>query len=82
MHNLGLFVIQKNKKTMIKEKGKEICQRVLDTNHGFLRFVFMVEKVYNKSDRRFANILVLPKAKTQGDLRWKEKNFYRFTAIL
>jgi len=25
-------VIQKNKKTMIKEKGKEICQRVLDTN--------------------------------------------------
>ena len=32
MHNLGLFVIQKNKKTMIKEKGKEICQRVLDTN--------------------------------------------------
>ena len=42
----------------------------------------MVEKVYNKSDRRFANILVLPKAKTQGDLRWKEKNFYRFTAIL
>jgi len=27
-----LFVIQKNKKTMIKEKGKEICQRVLDTN--------------------------------------------------
>ena len=50
--------------------------------YGFLRFVFMVEKVYNKSDRRFANILVLPKAKTQGDLRWKEKNFYRFTAIL
>ena len=32
MHNLGLFVIQKNKKTMIKEKGKEICQRVLDKN--------------------------------------------------
>jgi len=32
VHNLGLFVIQKNKKTMIKEKGKEICQRVLDTN--------------------------------------------------
>ena len=31
-HNLGLFVIQKNNKTMIKEKGKEICQRVLDTN--------------------------------------------------
>jgi len=29
-----LFVIQKNKKTMIKEKGKEICQRVLDTNCG------------------------------------------------
>jgi len=27
-------VIQKNKKTMIKEKGKEICQRVLDTNVG------------------------------------------------
>jgi len=26
-------VIQKNKKTMIKEKGKEICQRVLDTNY-------------------------------------------------
>jgi len=25
-------VVQKNKKTMIKEKGKEICQRVLDTN--------------------------------------------------
>ena len=25
-------MIQKNKKTMIKEKGKEICQRVLDTN--------------------------------------------------
>ena len=32
VHNLGLFVIQKNIKTMIKEKGKEICQRVLDTN--------------------------------------------------
>ena len=31
-YNLGLFVVQKNKKTMIKEKGKEICQRVLDTN--------------------------------------------------
>ena len=30
-------MIQKNKKTMIKEKGKEICQRVLDTNR-FLRF--------------------------------------------
>ena len=30
-----LFVIQKNKKTMIKEKGKEICQRVLDTNMLF-----------------------------------------------
>jgi len=27
-------VIQKNKKTMIKEKGKEICQRVLDTNYA------------------------------------------------
>ena len=29
-------MIQKNKKTMIKEKGKEICQRVLDTNHKIL----------------------------------------------
>jgi len=28
-------VIQKNKKTMIKEKGKEICQRVLDTNKAY-----------------------------------------------
>ena len=27
-------MIQKNKKTMIKEKGKEICQRVLDTNYN------------------------------------------------
>ena len=34
-------MIQKNKKTMIKEKGKEICQRVLDTNWG----VIFVEKV-------------------------------------
>ena len=25
-------MVQKNKKTMIKEKGKEICQRVLDIN--------------------------------------------------
>ena len=31
-------MIQKNKKTMIKEKGKEICQRVLDTNHLFRVF--------------------------------------------
>jgi len=35
-----LFVIQKNKKTMIKEKGKEICQRVLDTN----KKIIIVEK--------------------------------------
>ena len=44
MHNLGLFVIQKNKKTMIKEKGKEICQRALDTNivtTGFDFFQFL-----------------------------------------
>ena len=41
-------MIQKNKKTMTKEKGKEICQRVLDTN----QIEFKGEKVsklcYNK----------------------------------
>ena len=47
MHNLGLFVIQKNKKTMIKEKGKEICQRVLDTNKNKLILDFISEKIYN-----------------------------------
>ena len=31
-------MIQKNKKTMIKEKGKEICQRVLDTNVFISKF--------------------------------------------
>ena len=47
MHNLGLFVIQKNKKTMIKEKGKEICQRVLDTNLFIFQVAYYLDLAYN-----------------------------------
>ena len=58
MHNLGLFVIQKNKKTMIKEKGKEICQRVLDTN-GFEDEVGIEVKILYTCN---ANIIAITKA--------------------
>ena len=50
MHNLGLFVIQKNKKTMIKEKGKEICQRVLDTNYIIKEFEYQTSNAYSYCD--------------------------------
>jgi len=40
-------VIQKNKKTMIKEKGKEICQRVLDTNFINHMIAYVNEQCYN-----------------------------------
>ena len=42
-----MFVIQKNKKTMIKEKGKEICQRVLDTNIVNVKFENYYRIKYN-----------------------------------
>ena len=45
-------MIQKNKKTMIKEKGKEICQRVLDTNRSIKPFYFFSSKVYNGFDEK------------------------------
>ena len=40
-------MIQKNKKTMIKEKGKEICQRVLDTNFTEFKLDFYVVISYH-----------------------------------
>ena len=40
-------MIQKNKKTMIKEKGKEICQRVLDTNIVNVKFENYYRIKYN-----------------------------------
>ena len=40
-------MIQKNKKTMIKEKGKEICQRVLDTNRLIVLIDFQSVFSYN-----------------------------------
>ena len=40
-------MVQKNKKTMIKEKGKEICQRVLDTNRDDDKYDFYVEVQYD-----------------------------------
>ena len=43
-------MVQKNKKTMIKEKGKEICQRVLDTNDFSKMFVFEIFLWYNTKD--------------------------------
>ena len=42
-------MIQKNKKTMIKEKGKEICQRVLDTNASVFNIVIITYIWYNQT---------------------------------
>ncbi|MGP1433531.1 MAG: hypothetical protein ACTTKP_04555 [Catonella sp.] len=43
-------MVQKNKKTMIKEKGKEICQRVLDTNNLELKLANDSERVTAETD--------------------------------
>ena len=48
-------MIQKNKKTMIKEKGKEICQRVLDTNIVNVKFENYYRIKYN-SEKEGYNI--------------------------
>ena len=53
MHNLGLFVIQKNKKTMIKEKGKKIAKEYLRQTNNEFNIDFYSYKYYNLRTKRW-----------------------------
>ena len=68
-------MIQKNKKTMIKEKGKEICQRVLDTNDDIPPLANFCKIIYNN----YRNVTKLLKH-LGGDNENQDNNIWMYPA--